>query len=143
MAYKNGLGVQLEMTKAFEPLVTVLTTVTVAVSVVLKRRVTLRLETKLDARFVTELTPGKTDATLDANAETKPKLRPTQSFCRPTMSTSIGEPPDDSKPSNPLTGASKVTACVVSSLVKKNKINKYIFLKILNLPAKILKIRKI
>lgn len=122
MAYKNGLGVQLEMTKAFEPLVTVLTTVTVAVSVVLKRRVRLKLEAKLDAKFDTELTPGKAEATLEANAETRPKLRPAQSDCRPTMSTSTGEPLDDSKPSNLVMGASKLTACVVSSLKKKKSI---------------------
>jgi hypothetical protein len=116
MAYKNGLGVQLEMTKDFAPLVTVLVTVTVAVSVVLKRRVRLKLEAKLDAKFDTELTPGKAEATLDANIDTRPKRRPTQSDCRPTMSTSTGEPLDDSKPSNALTGVSKLTACVVSSL---------------------------
>ena len=127
VAYKNGLGVQLEMVKAFEPLVTVLVTVTVAVSVVLKRRVRLKLEAKLDARSDTELTPGKAEATLDANIDTRPKRRPTHSFCRPTMSTSTGELLDDSKPSNALMGVSKLTACVVSSGWTGDGLNRSIF----------------
>ena len=129
--YKNGLGVQRAMLKVLvSGPMTVVTLVAVAVNVVVKRKVKckadVKLEAKLDTALDTPLTPGKTEATpeatletaLETKAGTKPKRRPTQSFWRPTMSTSIGGSLDDSKPSNPrLLGALfKLTNWVVSIL---------------------------